>query len=86
MISYQHAEGRFGAFRWVAPVQNGCVPAAIEATMRNGLLTVILPKAGAPIVANTLSSQTAITPVLSGQTAITAAPVAQVVINQAQNA
>jgi HSP20 family molecular chaperone IbpA len=88
MISYQQAEGRFGTFRWVAPIQNGVMPAAIDATLRNGLLTIVLPKAGAQVVSplSTLTAQTAISPVLSNQAGIAPAPVAQVVINQPTNA
>ena len=89
MISYQHAEGRFGTFRWVAPIHNGCMPAAIDATLRNGLLTIVLPKAGAQIATNSLNgfaAQSAIAPVLSNQAGISQAPVAQVVISQANNA
>jgi HSP20 family molecular chaperone IbpA len=86
MISYQHAEGRFGAFRWVGPIPNGTMPAGIDCTLRNGLLTIVLPKAGAQFVASPLASQTTIVPGFAGQGGIAPAPVAQIVINQAPNA
>jgi HSP20 family protein len=75
MVSYQHCEGRFGAFRWACSIPNGTMASQIEATCRNGLLTIALPKAGAPVGMTNLANQAAITP----------APVAQVVINPAVN-
>jgi HSP20 family molecular chaperone IbpA len=91
MISYQQAEGRFGSFRWVAPIPNGIVPAAIDASLRQGLLTICLPKAGAQVMTGSLNNQAAFTqagfnasPV--AQAAFAAGPVAQVVISQPSNA
>src|SRR5690606_31923294 len=44
MVSYNVAEGRFGAFRWVCPIPNGVQVAGLEASFRNGLLQIMLPR------------------------------------------
>jgi HSP20 family molecular chaperone IbpA len=75
MVTYQHTEGRFGTFRWACPIPNGTMATQIEAIFRNGLLTIALPKAGAPVGVTSLVGQAAISP----------APVAQIVINPAVN-
>ena len=72
MVSYQIAEGRFGTFRWVCPIPNGTMVPQIECVLRNGLLTVVLPKANAQVNIGSLA----------GQAVLSQTPVAQVVINQ----
>jgi len=82
MISYQVAEGRFGTFRWVCPIPNGTMASQIEASLRNGLLTIVLPRVNA---LTTAQPQVGIA-ALASQSTLSAAPVAQIVINQGQNA
>jgi HSP20 family protein len=71
MVTYQHIEGRFGVCRWACAIPNGTMASQIEATFRNGLLTIALPKAGAPVGMINLASQTAISQAPVAQVAIT---------------
>ena len=74
MVTYQATEGRFGSFRWACAIPNGTMAPQIEAICRNGLLTIVLPKATAQVGIAGLA-----------QAGISAAPVAQIVISPAVN-
>lgn len=75
LVAYQHTEGRFGGFRWACAIPNGTIASQIDATFRNGLLTIALPKTATGVGLSAIGGSAAIGP----------APVAQIVISPAVN-